>query len=215
MTHQTELSPTTAKRLELGEANISQYQAIIFDCDGTLADSMPAHYLSWVATLEPYGIHLSEDRFYAMGGWPTAKVTAELAREQGISLDIDRVVLDKEHRFFDYIPAIQPIGPTVDIARQWHGKIPLAVATGGLPDVCARILAAIEIDQLFNTVVTCADVVRHKPDPDIFLEAANRLGVSPQKCLAFEDTEPGLIAATSAGMDVIDVRTYYCPRRIT
>jgi HAD superfamily hydrolase (TIGR01509 family) len=189
--------------------------AIIFDCDGTLADTMPAHYEAWVATLGRYGVPFAEDRFYQMGGIPTRLVAETLLAEHGWPVPADRIVIEKEACFEQQLHAIRPIEPVVQVARAHRGRLPLAVATGGLRRVATRILQQIDVLDWFDAIVTCDDVTRHKPEPEIFLEAARRLGVEPRRCLAYEDTETGIAAAAGAGMHVVDVRTLYTPRRVT
>jgi beta-phosphoglucomutase family hydrolase len=192
-----------------------QPDALIFDCDGTLADTMPAHYEAWVATLSRYGIDFAEDRFYSWGGWPTRQVAATLLMEAGLSVDVEQIAVEKETAFRRVMNAIRPIEPVVSVARAHRGQRPLAVATGGVRYIIEPILQQIGILEWFQTIVTSDDVTRHKPEPDVYIEAARRLGVRPERCLAYEDTEPGLEAARRAGMTCIDVRTLYTPRRVT
>jgi len=191
------------------------HDALIFDCDGTLADTMPAHYEAWVATLRPYGIDFEEDRFYSWGGWPTRQVAKTLLAEAGLSVDPEEIAVKKEAAFRLAMPSILPIEPVVRVARSLRNQRPMAVATGGVRRIVEPILEQIGILDLFETIVTCEDVARHKPDPDIYLEAARRLGVRPERCMVYEDTEPGLEAGRRAGMTCIDVRTLYTPRRVT
>ncbi len=191
------------------------YSAIIFDCDGTLADSMPPHYISWRSTLLRYGIDLSEDLFYEMGGWPTLKVVEYLLERDGVAADPHQIAEEKEIGFEELLHTVKPIQPVVDVVLENYGKIPLAVATGGIPRICHGILDNLGIRHCFESIVTAVDVARSKPFPDIYLEAARRVGVEPQRCLAYEDTDPGLQAAQAAGMDVVDVRSLYRPQRIT
>ncbi|MGC4004390.1 MAG: HAD-IA family hydrolase [Pirellulales bacterium] len=188
---------------------------MIFDCDGTLADTMPPHYVAWASSLSKYGLELDEDRFYSMGGWPTHKIIELLAGERGMTLDVNEVAVQKEVEFVNILDQVTAIEPVVRIARTYYGKLPLAVATGGIRSVCETILKHIDALHLFQTVVTADDVELHKPNPDIFLEAARRLDVPPANCLVYEDTDPGIAAAKAAGMHYIDVRTFYRPRRIT
>ena len=188
---------------------------LIFDCDGTLADTMPSHYEAWVATIEPLGVTMTEDRFYAMGGWPTQKVSEWLVREHGLRVDPTAMSNAKEARFEETLHLVRPIEPVVEIARRERGKRPLAVATGGTRRICEGILRHLDCLDWFNAVVCCEDVTRHKPDPDIFLEAARRLNTPPAHCLVYEDTDPGIESARLAGMTVIDVRTLHTPRRVT
>jgi beta-phosphoglucomutase family hydrolase len=190
-------------------------RGIIFDCDGTLADTMPPHYEAWSATVRRYGLEMSEDRFYALGGWPTAKVAELLIGESGRSIDAVQLAHEKESLFESLIHLVRPIDPVAAVVRQWHGKIPLAVATGATRVICERVLRQIGLLEYFDTVVTCDDVERHKPHPDIFLEAARRLKIEPAHCHVYEDTDPGVEAGRRGGMEVIDVRKFYTPRRVT
>ncbi|ODA32843.1 HAD family hydrolase [Planctopirus hydrillae] len=192
------------------------FDAIIFDCDGTLGDSMPMHYVAWVETLTPYGATMSEDEFYAMGGWPTKIVAQTMLDRFDIKTDLGTMVKHKEKLFVQKLSEVPPVPQVVEVVHYYHGKIPLAVATGGLPEVCLGVLKSIGLSpKLFNTIVTCEDVQSHKPEPEIFLEAARRLNVPPDRCIVFEDVDPGIEAARRAGMVSIDVRTFYTPRRIT
>lgn len=167
-------------------------EALIFDCDGTLADTMPAHYLSWQATLEPLGIEFGEDRFYALGGKPSRNIVSILAEEYGIMLDAEEIARQKEANFLKNLDKIAQISPVTQIVQEHHGKLPLAVATGAVRLVLTKILQQINLTGLFDAEVTAEDTKLHKPEPDVFLEAAQRLGVSPEKCRVYEDSDPGL-----------------------
>lgn len=194
----------------------STFDAVIFDCDGTLADSMPAHYIAWVETLESFGVPLSEDEFYAMGGWPTKVVAETMLARTSLPADLEQVAIDKERRFLEKLSLITPITPVIELAKKYSGIRPIAVGTGGFPYVCHAILSEIGLPvATFDTIVTCEDVDRHKPHPDIFLEAARRLEVPPHRCIVFEDVDPGIEAARRAGMQWRDVRDFYRPRRVT
>jgi beta-phosphoglucomutase-like phosphatase (HAD superfamily) len=182
---------------------------LIFDCDGTLADTMPAHYKAWLALLGRFGIPFPEPRFYAMGGMPTASIIRVLAGEVGVAVtDVDAMVLEKEGYFLTHLDAVRPIEPVLAIAAAYRGKLPLAVASGGYRDTITRTLDRIAIRDWFDALVTAEDTPRHKPDPDVFLEAARRLGAEASKCVVFEDTDIGLEAARRAGMVGIDVRPW-------
>jgi HAD superfamily hydrolase (TIGR01509 family) len=181
-------------------------QALIFDCDGTLADTMPAHYQAWLEVLRPHGIDFPEDRFYAMGGMPTDKIVVELCGEAGKLLDVAALVRDKALAFERKIGEVRPIEKVVDVARAQRGKGPMAVASGGQRSTVERTLAQIGVLDWFSVVVTAEDTRRHKPEPDAFLEAARRLGVTPAACTVYEDTDLGLEAARRAGMRGVDVR---------
>ncbi|MBI1370336.1 MAG: HAD-IA family hydrolase [Planctomycetes bacterium] len=191
------------------------YLGLIFDCDGTLADTMPAHFLAWNTTLHRYNLHLPEDRFYSLGGVPTNKIVAMLADEAGLSLDVEAVAHEKELAFHEALHEIGCIEPVVAIAAEHRGKLPMAVATGSLRWSAERMLKHLNILDWFDALVCADDVTRHKPEPDVFLEAARRIGVAPQRACAYEDTDLGIEAARRAGMDCVDVRTMYAVRRLT
>ena len=190
-------------------------RAIIFDCDGTLADTMPSHYEAWAAILRRYALEMSEDRFYALGGWPTRRVAELLIAESGRPLDAELISYEKEALFHEMLHLVQPIEPVVEVVRRYRGRLPLAVATGAVKPICEKILHQIGLPGWFDTIVSAEDVERHKPAPDIFLEAARRLGIEPANCRVYEDTDPGIEAARRAGMEAIDVRSFYTPRRVT
>ena len=184
-------------------------RGLIFDCDGTLADTMPAHHCAWVAMLQPHGIAFPEDRFYAMGGMPTAQIIRVLAQGAGVAVhDVDAMVHEKERLFLQMLDAVQPIAPVVAIANAYRNVLPMAVASGGYRDVVGRTLDRLQLRTWFQAMVTAEDTQRHKPEPDVFLEAARRLSVEPAACAVFEDTELGLEAARRAGMLGLDVRPW-------
>ena len=180
---------------------------LIFDCDGTLADTMPAHYQAWTAMLGKYEIPFPEPRFYAMGGMPTASIIRVLAADAGVAVaDVDAMVHEKEQGFLTHLDAVTPIEPVLAIAKAYRGKLPIAVASGGYRDTITRTLDRLAIRDWFDAMVTAEDTARHKPDPDVFLEAARRLRVTATACVVFEDTDIGLEAARRAGMKSVDVR---------
>ena len=181
-------------------------QGIIFDCDGTLADTMPTHYLTWLAVLEPHGIEFSEERFYALGGWSVRRIIEILAEEQGKTVDPEALLAEKEALHSTHHASAVPIPEVVDVAHEWHGRLPLAVGTGGTRTFCTQTLEELGILDLFDAIVCAEDVPNGKPAPDIFLEAARLIGVPPEACLVFEDTDPGIEAAKRAGMRWVDVR---------
>jgi beta-phosphoglucomutase-like phosphatase (HAD superfamily) len=189
--------------------------ALIFDCDGTLTDSMPVHYVAWRETMERYGIHFDEDRFYELGGMPSHRIVRLLAEEQGKRLDSNAVAGEKEAAFLELLGTLVPIVPVKQVADYFRGKLPMAVASGGYREVILRQLVQIGCDGWFDTLVAAEDTERHKPEPDVFLESARRLGVPPGDCLVYEDADLGVQAAIAAGMDVIDIRAFHKPVRIS
>ena len=195
----------------------SMIEGLIFDCDGTLADTMPLHFLAWRKTLNRHGMTLSEDRFYSLGGQPTVKIVALLAGEQGIEVDPVAVADEKEQSFLTRLEEVQPIAPIVEIVRANAGKLPMAVASGSHRAVVFDVLKIIGLDDLFDehTVVGAEDTELHKPNPDVFLEAARRIDVAPEKCRVYEDAELGIEAARRANMACFDVREVFTPARMT
>lgn len=179
---------------------------IIFDCDGTLADTMPLHWRAWQVIANRHNFKLTEDRFYALGGVPSRDILRLLSLEQGLALDHLAIAREKEAEYLPLIQQVEPINTVVGVARHNYGKIPLAVASGGSRKIIEQVLEHLGIRRLFSTIVTNEDVVHQKPAPDIFLEAARRIGVPPQLCRAYEDTDLGMQAIRAAGMEAVDVR---------
>lgn len=191
------------------------YAAIIFDCDGTLTDSMPVHFVAWKRTMDRYGLQFPETQFYAWGGKPTDKIIAELSAAQSVSVDVATAAREKEEAFLELIHLLEPIETVLEVAAHYRGKIPMAVASGGFRDVIRLQLRQIGCEDWFDTIVAAEDTERHKPFPDVFLAAAERMGADPTRCLVYEDSDLGLIAAQAAQMDAIDVRNFHTPKRIS
>ena len=181
-------------------------QGIIFDCDGTLADTMPLHWRAWQVITLKHKLHFPEDRFYALGGVPSRDILKMLADEQGVTIDHVAVSHEKENAYLPLMAEVQPIHAVVEIARAHHGKIPMAVASGGTEIIINQVLEHLKIRHLFDAVVTSEMVTNQKPAPDIFLEAARLIGVEPQFCRGYEDTDLGMQAIRDAGMEAVDVR---------
>jgi len=186
--------------------NLIQPQALIFDCDGTLADTMPLHWRAWQQVAGRYGLEFSEARFYELGGVPSRDILKMLSTEQNRPLDPLVASKEKEAAYIPFLPEVRAIEPVVKIVRENAGKLPMAVASGGNQVHINEVLEHLGLRQYFQAVVTSEDVQRQKPAPDIFLEAARRLGVPPQFCRAYEDTDLGLRAIRAAGMEAVDVR---------
>ncbi len=181
-------------------------EGLIFDCDGTLADTMPLHWQAWQAVVRKYNLHFPEERFYALGGVPSRDIFKMLGEEQGVALDHLAAAHEKESAYLPLIHQVEPINAVVGVVREHHGRMPMAVATGGTRRVITQVLERMGILHMFGAVVTSEDVTRQKPAPDIFLEAARRIGVDPVRCRAYEDTDLGLAAIRAAGMEAVDVR---------
>jgi len=183
------------------------FAGYIFDLDGTLIDSMPAHYRAWDQALHQRGLTepLSEELFYSLGGVPTRKMGELLAAHYGLSASPEDLFHLKEALLLDLLSEVQLIPDVVAFAREASHSRPVSVASGGPRAVVERSLALAGLGALFPVVVTADDVVHGKPAPDMFLLAARRMGVAPEQCLVFEDAEPGLRAARAAGMQAVHV----------
>jgi len=185
---------------------MKEIKGLIFDCDGTLADTMPLHWQAWRMMAQRYQLDFPEDRFYQLGGVPSRDIFKMLSEEQGRPLDPVAASLEKEAAYLKDLPQVQPIPAVVAIVRENFGKMPLAVASGGTQPIIVQVLEHLQIRHYFTAVVTSEMVKNQKPAPDIFLEAARRIGVPPQFCRAYEDTDLGLQAIRAAGMEAVDVR---------
>src|SRR5215469_4631662 len=174
-------------------------KGIIFDCDGTLADTMPLHWRAWQAIANRHRLQFPEDRFYSLGGVPSRDILKILSAEQGVALDHLAVAREKEAEYLPLIAQVEPINAVVGIARKNFGKIPMAVASGGTRSGIEQVLTHLGIRSLFHAIVTSEMVQRQKPAPDIFLEAARQIEVPPDQCRAYEDTDLGMQAIRAAG----------------
>lgn len=181
-------------------------EGLIFDCDGTLVDTMPIHFKAWSSTTKEHGLIFPEDRFYALGGVSPFEVLRILSSEQGLEVDPEAVTREKESRYMELIAEAGEIPEVMQIVRENHGKIPMAVASGGTHETVEGILDHCSIRHYFDAIVTSEDVENPKPAPDTFLEAARRINVAPEKCRAYEDADMGMKAILAAGMDAVDVR---------
>lgn len=186
--------------------------AAIFDCDGTLADTMPLHYQAWTASLAPHGVAFPEETFYEWGGVTTRDIVIRLNERYGAAMDPDAFTHAKEEAYAVLIPQVKVLALVEAEVRRLHGRCPLVVASGGLRFIIERTLDTIGLRAYFDAVVTSEDVVRGKPEPDIFLLAAERANVAPADCVVYEDSPSGLEAARRAGMRTVDVRPYLPPR---
>jgi beta-phosphoglucomutase family hydrolase len=181
------------------------YKALIFDMDGTLVDSMPLHLAAWQQTALEFGFVCNAQWLYAHGGVPSRKIVALLAQQQQIELDADTVARTKTAHYVAMIENATPFPAMVELVTLAAGTLPMAIGTGSLHSNAERILQQSGLGQYIHTVVAADDVLVHKPAPDTFLLAAQRLGIEPTDCLVFEDTAIGREAALAAGMDCVMV----------
>lgn len=181
------------------------FRAYIFDCDGTLVDSMPLHYEAWLASLIRHQapFEFTEELFYAHAGVREQDLVTILNGQYGTHIDPESVAIAKMEIFHERIPEVPAVKIVADFARAAAGKIPMAVASGSEEHTVRACLEANDLIHLFQTIVTPRNVARGKPAPDMFLLAAERLGVQPADCLVFEDGQSGLTAAEAAGMQAV------------
>jgi HAD superfamily hydrolase (TIGR01509 family) len=181
------------------------FAGYIFDCDGTIADTMPTHYRAWQQTLKELGGDFPEDLFYQWGGRPSADIVLALNEIQGLTMDVESTVHRKERHYLAAVHEVVPVVPVLEIARRMHGIKPLAIASGGHRELVHATLNAIGIIEMFDAIICFEDYPRGKPFPDPFLVAAERIGVAAADCLVFEDSPTGVEAAKAAGMQYVFV----------
>jgi len=202
------LDPIPSGAFAPGEA----FSALIFDCDGTLVDTAPAHLAAYNEALRGVGLQIAEDWYLPRFGLTPQATLAELATLHGVHLDVDETLARYAESFQGGLHRLREIPVVAGIARAHRGRVPMAVASNGTRANVALSLEAVGLGPvgdggLFDALVAVDDVAHGKPAPDLYLEAARRLGVVPADCIVFEDTEPGFAAARAAGMRVRDVRT--------
>jgi HAD superfamily hydrolase (TIGR01509 family) len=181
------------------------FAAYLFDCDGTIADSMPLHWVAWSRALSQWDCPFPEDLFYAWGGVPVAEIIVTLNQKHGLSMPVEEVAELKEKFYYEVLPQLQAVPEVLEHIHISHGEIPFAVVSGSTRESVVASLETLGILDRFDTLVCAGDYQRAKPDPEPFLLAARRLGVDPTACLVFEDTEMGIQAATAAGMASVKI----------
>jgi HAD superfamily hydrolase (TIGR01509 family) len=181
------------------------FKAYLFDCDGTIADSMPLHYIAWKRALGEWGAVFPEDLYYAWGGRPVKEIIASLNAQQHLDMPVALVAERKEEYYVELLPQVKAVPEVLEHVLEACGRIPIAVVSGSPREAVAETLAVLGILDRFDTLVCAGDYGKGKPDPEPFLMAAERLGVPPADCLVFEDAVLGIESATRAGMASVKV----------
>ena len=179
------------------------FRAYLFDCDGTIADSMPLHYKAWQKALAEYGGTYEEELFYAWGGKPVRKIIADLNEMQGLDMPVDALAARKESFYHAQLSELKGIPDVVEVIEAMYGKIPFAVVSGSRRASVVGSLTSLGLLDKFEVLICAEDYKHGKPSPEGFLLAASRLGIAPEHCLVFEDTDLGIQAATAAGMQSV------------
>ena len=182
------------------------FKAYLFDCDGTIVDSMPLHYKGWIKALAEYGCtNFTEEFFYAMGGMPVTAVVEAINQRDGLSIPAEQFAVHKEDLYYELIHELKAVPEVLEEIHRAHGTVPFAVVSGSTRESVVKSLETLGILHLFETLVCAGDYTHGKPDPEPFLLAAERLGVAPKDCLVFEDADVGIRAAHAAGMAAVRI----------
>jgi HAD superfamily hydrolase (TIGR01509 family) len=184
---------------------IGSFSAYLFDCDGTIVDSMPLQYIAWTKALAEWNCTFDEHLFYAWGGMPVADIVHLLNERQGLSMPVEGVASRKEAVYLELLPQLKAIPEVVEHIEARHGQIPFAVVSGSTRESVTASLRALKLLDRFEALVCAGDYRKSKPYPEPFLLAAARLGVAPEACLVFEDTDMGIQAANAAGMASVKI----------
>jgi len=182
-----------------------EYQAFLYDCDGTLADNMMAHKLAYKEVAAKYGVGLDLNMVDEFAGMPTAIFASEITKRYGVPLP-DTFASEKSQIFIDkYIEQTQPISYVAEHLKNHVGKVKIAVVSGGSRKTVTKTLTVLGLIDLVDIMVCAGETPKGKPAPDPFLAAANALGIEPKKCIIFEDAELGVQGAIAAGMDWVRI----------
>lgn len=183
-------------------------EGLIFDCDGTIADTMPLHFKAYQDALGPASPFFTIEMFYHMAGVPAVKILELLKRQHSLDYDAETVAAEKEKYFGEMLHKVTSIAAVEQVIHHYHGVLPMVIASGGTRENILRTIQVIGLATCFDAIVSADEVPNGKPAPDIFLQAAKLINIDPAKCLVFEDADMGIKAAQSAGMQYIDVRTF-------
>ncbi|MCU1272167.1 MAG: HAD-superfamily hydrolase, subfamily variant 3 [Acidobacteriaceae bacterium] len=181
------------------------FGAYLFDCDGTIADSMPLHYIAWKKALAEWNCEFDEALFYAWGGMPIIEIISTLNVRHGLAMPVETVSSRKEGLYLELLPQLKVVPEVLEHIEAQHGRIPFAVVSGSTRESVTASLSSLKLLDRFDTLVCAGDYKKSKPDPEAYLLAAARLGVTPDTCLVFEDTDMGIQAAIAAGMAAVRI----------
>ncbi len=184
-------------------------KALIFDLDGTLADTMPIHFQAYKNVLSPYGIVFTPDLFVAMAGIPAYETIQKLNEQFGTCMDPKETSGLKELEYENIMHKMRPVIPVVELAKKYHGIFPMAIGTGGYKRLAMKTLKIIGLDTCFEIIITGDDITHPKPHPETFLRCSDLLGIEPAFCQVFEDGPLGIKAAEAAGMIPTLVTEFY------
>lgn len=184
-------------------------KALIFDLDGTLADTMPVHFLAYKTILADYGIEFTPEIFATLAGVPAVQTIEQLNERFGTTMNAEEVGHFKEAEYEKIMHKMKPIEPVIELAKKYHGKMPMAVGTGGYHRLAWKTMNILGLDKYFDVLVSSNDVTHPKPHPETFLKCAELLGVDPADCEVFEDADLGIQAAKAGGMIATLVTDYY------
>jgi beta-phosphoglucomutase-like phosphatase (HAD superfamily) len=183
-------------------------KGLIFDLDGTLANSLPVHMECWEAVCSGFGYHFSRDKMLEMTGMPTIHFAEYVKEQSGCPYSAKEIAHMKQAEFHKRVEQITILDPVFNLVLKYHGKLPMTIGTGGSRKSVELMLDWLDIRDYFGGIVTANDVERHKPEPDTFLKCAEIMGIAPKFCQVFEDGDMGIKAAITAGMLVTDVRPF-------
>ena len=183
-------------------------KGLIFDCDGTLVDSMPLHIEAWEYAFAYFGDSCPMDFLDPLKGMDEVKIVDLYNKSYNRSLESKKLVSIKHEYLNSNLSSVKPLEPVFSIVLKFQDILPMAVVSGGTRENVIRELEIINALKYFDVILTVNDGYKPKPDPDIFLAAAEKLNIESRFCQVFEDGDLGLEAAKRAGMKVTDVREF-------